>query len=172
MCTPRLYPKRTLNRGGLPEVISHLTRKLAPALVFLCLAPAAASASPAEATPLHTQGSTTLWAAATPPDDEQWEDLMIWYLLWLYDSMGGDADALDHESIAECMEGVSDYYSKHGVPTSISESHRGNFRNAIETTAFLMDAAPSGGLPNQTGSFVEVLQEMYSDVGGDPDTLL
>lgn len=173
MRAPRLYPERTLNRGGLPDVTKLLARKLAPVLALLCLVPATASASMAEANPPDNQSSAPVWTGATPPEDEQWQHLMGWYLLWLYETMGGDPGLLDDENIAECSEGVVDYYTKDGLPTNMSEPLRLNFRSAIETTALLVQLAPAGELsPAQAIIIMTVLREMYSDVGGDPDTLL
>jgi hypothetical protein len=144
---------------------------LAAVLVFVCVAPATASATVAEPATAGIQDSSVVSNAGAQSD--QWEDIFRWYLLWLYGNMGGDPNILQHQPVVECMGGVTDYYSKNGIPNGLGESQRGDFRRVIEELVdHLADAPPGFVSPQNIESLVITLQLMYGDVGGDPDTLL
>lgn len=168
MRTPRLYQKRTTNRGGLPDD-NRLARRLAAVLVFVCVAPATASATVADPAPARSQTSSV---SDTLAQSDPWEDILRWYLLWIYQNLGGDPNLLVHQPVVECMGGVVDYYTKHGIPTGLEDSQRGDFRLVIEGLLAHLANAPQGLVsPQNIQSLIIALQMMYADVGGDPDTL-
>lgn len=130
--------------------------------------PALASLS-TPARPVRGDLESTTTILGDVRDDDEFETLLLWYLLWLYEILGGDPATLTDLPPDQVMASVATFYQKHGVPQGLTASEQTEFRSAIEQTAALLDEiAPA---PPSITTFRSTLNSMYAAVGGDPDTL-
>ncbi len=171
MRAPRLCQQRTSKWGGFPSTRRKAVQFLAPALgLFMSVAPAAASANMIDP---GTQDALRSVTIADPGSLQQdtWEEVLLWYLMWLHEHVGGDPESLEFVLTAQCMTMVTDFYTKHGMPTGMSEAERAQFREVVEATNEHLDSAPSWLSPTDIARFRTTLRMMYEAVGGDPDIL-
>jgi hypothetical protein len=171
MRAPRLCRKSTSKRGGSPSTRRKAVQILAPALgLFMSVASAAASANIIDPARQDALRSVTIAGSGTLQQDT-WEDIFLWYLVWLHQRIGGDPASLQYVLTAQCMTMVSDFYVKHGMPEEMSEDELAQFRAVLEVTSDHLDSAPSWLSPSAIANFRLTLRMMYTAVGGDPDTL-
>lgn len=162
-----LRPKDTSNRGGRPELISKAYHKLArtAALVAVfgtCSVSLAAVPAPA---PAETAPSVTV-------QQDEWDDALYFLLLWIYQILGGDPNNITPlPPPVQCMDIVADYYGKNGMKPGLSPSTQAEFRAKIEALTEHLSHAPSTISSSYISLYKSILARMYSDVGGNPDTL-
>ena len=167
MRAPWLCQKSTSNRGGRPETGRKAVFSLVVGSLLILVGPTTPAVANV-AQPTAAPDSANLNAAA----QTNWEDILYWYLFWLYQHLGGDPNNLNPlPPPVQCMDAVAQYYWKFGMKSGLSEGELATFREMIVGTSLHLDSAPATIDPAATTSFRQALESMYADVGGDPDTL-
>jgi hypothetical protein len=108
---------------------------------------------------------------ATASAVSDWEDVLLWYLLWLYETLGGDPATLQGQTPTQAMGTVNAYYTKHGI-SGLSVGRRSEFLTNIPVLWQHLRGAPSGYAGSTLTEFSGAVRAMYADAGGDPNTLL
>ena len=169
MRAPRLCSQRTSNWGGLPNTGRNASRILTHLLALGAAGIGAPALAHAETSVVHERPARIV---AHMEQQSEWEDVLLWYLIWLYQTLGGDPATLQNTPPVQCMDRVSDLYSKVGVTPGLTEGERSEFRGVVEGLwSHLESAPPDFNAPSLT-RFYDALRRMYTDVGGNPDTLL
>lgn len=169
MRAPRLCSQRTSKWGGLPNTGRNTSRILTRLLALGAASFGAPALAHAESSAIHERPAQFV---AHMEQQSEWEDVLLWYLIWLYETLGGDPATLQNTPPVQCMDRVSDLYTKAGMTPGLTESERSAFREIVEDLWNHLDGAPPDFNTLTLARFYENLRRMYSDVGGNPDTLL
>lgn len=166
MRAPRLCSQRTSDWGGLQRARRNASYILS---VLVGVVGSAAGASGVTVEP-SVSASTDTRLAATLSVVTEWEDILLWYLLWLYETLGGDPGVLRGQTPVQAMSTVSVFYHKNGL-SGVAEAKRVEFLHTLEQLwAHLHQAPPCYDGPALT-EFGADVQSMYVAAGGEPGRL-
>lgn len=156
------FTQRTSKQGGM----QNATRKAA-SLIALVIASATATASAATADPtVPSSPSQSVGALSYDDFDSEWEDVMLWYLIWLYQKLGGNPADLSGPTIPQSMGLVVSRHMTHGFPSAMTATEVSQLRTIIVKTQIHLTMAPTGYYPDDVAFMYAYLNLMLADAGG------
>lgn len=168
MRAPGSCSQRTSNWGGLPDTRRKTVQIAAAVFAATCswfsIAPASATVN----LPKNDRTSTQIFGIESEPGE--WEDMLLWYILWLYETLGGNPDEVTPIAV-NAMASLDSYYYKHGMRVGMNEAQRAATRAMVEGLWMELSCPPPNTTAPTLNTYGPTLERMYIDVGGNPDAL-